>query len=872
MTVSRRNFLAGSAAAAAAPGFARNKVPGEPTEPACLGPGPVPIKMRVNGQEVSLEVEPRTTLLEALRWQIGTSGPKEVCDRGACGACTVLLDDQPVVGCMTLAVDAVEREVTTVEGLGTPEQPNKVQEAFIQHDAVQCGYCIPGFVMSMEGELRRNPNATEEDLRHSVAGNLCRCGTYNKVFEAAARVVGNDPVPGNLEFNEAACVENHSGRVDGPAKITGAAVYCADVKKDGLLFAQHVQCPFGKAELISADVETVRRLPGVVEAEIQSGETYEYAGAPVGHLCAESPSALRDALIALRLEWKPQGTTNDPLELYQQKNGKFPPPMEELTSGRRGTAAHEALQKAAVIVEQTYQTQLQDHVPLEPHGALVDPTVNPPVAWVSTQGTFTCLEGVARGLEKKRGEVVVKCDYVGGGFGSKFGAGREGLLAARLARKYQRPVRVFNNRESEHMDAGNRPGSLQWMKIGADTNGKLLGGFIRTVGITGVSGRGGVTNPSRYDFGAVASNHVNVASPVGGSRAFRAPGHPQGMFAVDSMLEEIADKLGKDPLEVRTLNETSDVRREMYQVGADQIEWQKRQPTGSQTGRYRYGYGVGVGDWGNNPGRCSIRMQALPDGKVQVFSGTQDIGQGQRTVIADIAADALNISRQYIEVKLADSRYPFGPASGGSSTARATATAVRDCAANLIDELQTLLEVELDGDAAWLEALDKLPSDGLSAEGQVNRKYWGKGSSECVQFAKVEVDTATGNVNVQKVIALHACGQVANRLTAENQIIGGVIQGISYALFEEKTMDPYWGVQLNADHEHYKIAGALDVHDIVPLLWPQKDGGGVRSLGEPPSIPTAGAIANAIANATGVRVRSLPITPQRLLQAMEEQA
>lgn len=870
MSLSRRGFLAGSAAAAAASPLLA-KTPG-PRGPEVLGPDAQEIELRINGQTAKLKVEPRTTLLEALRWQVGLTGTKEVCGRGACGACTVMVDGKPISSCLSLAVDAVGKEITTVEGLGTAAKPGPVMAAMAKHDAVQCGYCIPGIVVSLEAARRQNPNADAEALKEAVSGNLCRCGTYSKLFEANERLAGGNPEAGHPKRNAKACLENQHGRLDGPVKLSGEAVYGADVNLPGMLFARHIQCPYGLATLVSADVEAAQRLPGVVEIQVQTGREYNYSGAPAGHICAESPAAVRDALAALRLVWEPEVIESDPQTLYQDKHGDLSLTEEEQSKDARGKRAAEALKDAAVVVEATYQTQIQDHVPLEPHGATVDPTQEPPVAWVSTQGTFTCTEGIARGLGRKRSEIEIRCEYVGGGFGSKFGAGREGLLAATLAGRHKRPVRVFNDREAEHLDAGNRPGSLQWMKIGADKDGKLLGGWVRTAGVTGISGGGGVTNPSRYNFGVVSTDHINLPLAVGASRAFRAPGHPQGIFGVDSMIDEIAEALGKDPLAIRQKNDPSRVRQEMYPEGAKAIGWHRRQASGSQKGRFRRGFGMAVCDWGNRQGRCDVRLVYKNDGKVHLYSGTQDIGQGQHTVLADLAADALGIDRQQVVVHLARSSFPFGPASGGSATARATAMGVRDAAAKLLAKLEQRLGSRPQEASYWTRMASQVSEEGIAAEGSRNQDYWGEGSSEGMQLVELVVDTATGLVQLERIVALQACGLVVNRLTAENQVTGGVIQGISYALFEDKVLDTSLGVQLNADHEHYKIAGALEVPPIETILWPQKDGGGVRSLGEPPTIPTAAAIGNAIANATGARVRTLPITPRRILEALEEQA
>ncbi|RMH00863.1 MAG: twin-arginine translocation signal domain-containing protein [Planctomycetota bacterium] len=853
MALSRRDFLSRSAAAAAAaPALGARPPAGSPAGPTDrIGPEPAPLRLRVNGVEHEVEAESRTTLLEVLRWQLGLTGSKEVCDRGTCGACTVLIDGRPALACMTLAVDAAGAEITTVEGLGSPESPGRVQAAFIANDALQCGFCTPGFVVATEAALRCNPRAGVEELQRAVAGNQCRCGSLARIRDAHRVLSGGEPAP-VPPGNRAACLEPDRPRVDAPEKVCGAARYSADRARPGMLFARHVLCPFGRARLVSADLDAARRLPGVVEVELGVGEWFEYSGAPAGHVCAESPAALRDAIAALRIDWEFEPVETDWLALHRQQHGPFPPREEDLASFRGADRAAAALARAEVVVEAVYRTQVQVHTPLEPHGAMVDPTEQPVKCWVTTQGTFTCVEAMQRGLELDPEDFEVRCDHVGGGFGSKFGAGREGLLAAQLAHRHGRPVRVFNDRENEMLDTGNRPGSLQWYRVGATREGKLLGGFVRTVGITGIGGGGGVTTPFLYDFGALARSHDDLRTPHGAPRPFRAPGRPQGVFGIEVLMDELAERLGLDPVEVRRRNETSEVRRRMLAEGARLIGWDRRRPSGSQRGRLRRGLGCAGGDWGNGKGRCEVRLTAKPDGTIHIFSGMQDIGTGERTVLIDLAAAALELPRERFVLHLASSKYPYGPASGGSTTARLTAPAVRDACAKLKPHLPAREEV--------------------TVEGSFNDDYWGRGGSEAVQFVDLVVDAETGVVRIEKIVALQACGQTVNRKTAENQIHGGVIQGIGYALFEDRVTDPQLGFMVNAGLERYLFPGPLDVPEIVPVLWAESDGLGVRSLGEPCTVPTAGAIANAVANAIGAPIRELPITPERVLAALEGRA
>jgi xanthine dehydrogenase YagR molybdenum-binding subunit len=465
---------------------------------------------------------------------------------------------------------------------------------------------------------------------------------------------------------------------------------------------------------------------------------------------------------------------------------------------------------------------------------------------------------------------------VGGGFGSKLnGIGPEGQIAAQLSRKLGRPIKLVNDRKREHLDTGCRPGSIQYMKFATDADGNPVAGHVHVAGINGPEKRGGGTsNPARYELGTVVKSFVDLGLTTGGARPMRAPGHPQGTFAVDSFVDELAEAAGVDPLDYRRRLDPSPVRRKMYEVGAQRIGWSGR-PRPDGTGplrdrRFKHGIGMAVGDWPTFEHDAQIRVDVFRDGTLRVLSGTQDIGTGTRTVLVDTLADHLGLDRGLMTADCGNSDYPPGPTSGGSMTVHSIVPAIRDTGDRVRQELSKLTGMSFDDTASWRAACKKIPTESFTVVGRKNPDYWGTGGTEGVQFVEVEVDTETGVVAVLKVVALQNCGQAVNRLTAENQIIGGVVQGISFALYEEKILDPTLGCMCNPNMEQYKILGSRDCPEITPIIWTEGEDRGARSLGEPPTIPTAGAVANAVANALRARVRSLPITPARVLAALAE--
>lgn len=675
-------------------------------------------------------------------------------------------------------------------------------------------------------------------------------------------------------------LENKRSRVDVRPKVVGAAKFAADQYPRGILFAQFIRFPFGAGRIKSADLDAARATAGVLEIELDTKKNYAYPGDRMGQVVGESPDAIDDAIAALNLKYYLDTPRTDPQRDY---SGPPEPDAEQVQQ------LDTIFKSAAAVVEATYTTQVQTHSSLETHGGVVDHRGDSAEAWGSSQGTFAYLNGLANPTGLDASKILVHCEYVGGGFGAKFDPGPEGTLAARTSKKYKRPCRYMLDRREEHLDTGNRPGSIQYMKIAVAKDGAILGGRIHCASVVGFQpGGGGVKNPALYEFHDVVRTEEDLVLNSGRPRAFRAPGWPQAVFAVESMMDELAAAVSMDPIAFRKKNETSDRRRSQLDRAAELIGWNRRKPDGSGAGRVKTGFGVGGAMWPTWPTECQAEVDIYRNGKVEVRSGVQDIGTGTFTVVTDVAADQLQIDRDRITGKVGLSSYPEGPASGGSVTARSVAPAVRDAAKQALDGLIAAVAREWRIDStkveykksvfsekggsrtlSWEKACPLMTSEKISARGKLREEYKGKGTSDGVQIAEVEVDTETGIVRVKKIVVVQACGTPVNRLTAENQICGGTIQGISFALFEDRILNAATGAMVNPNLEFYKIAGPVDVPEIVPVLDRRDEDTGVYPLGEPATIPTAGAIANAVANAIGVRVRSLPITPRRVLEALE---
>ncbi|OGH56352.1 MAG: hypothetical protein A3G34_14510 [Candidatus Lindowbacteria bacterium RIFCSPLOWO2_12_FULL_62_27] len=657
-----------------------------------------------------------------------------------------------------------------------------------------------------------------------------------------------------------AVVSKSHPRINAADILTGRARFATDIKRRGMLYAKILRCPYGHAKVGRV---TVPDIAGVRHVEKKEGKECFFAGDDVAIVVADTQEIAEEAGRRAEVDYEilPHAVT---MEDAIEGPGVFRGGNRMRAQTRDEGDVDQGLKEAAVVLERTYKTQAQTHSCLEPHSAVAEFNSGGVTVWTSTQSVQGNREQITEALDLSAGQVRVIAEYVGGGFGSKFGA-QSGATVAELSRKLDAPVKLLPDRAEEHAANGNRPPSIQKVKAGIRKDGVVTAWIVDSYGSGGYAGGGGgPANPLKYlyPFTNWRKTHVDVRINGGAALPFRAPGHPQGVFAIESMIDELAARVGMDPLEVRKKNDTSPVRRAQFDAGAKRIGWSRRaQPTGSEQGPLKHGIGMAGATWGGQGGPpAEITAVRHADGTFEFHSGAQDIGTGIRTAIAVIAAEELGVRPADIKVKIGDSDLPYGPGSGGSVTAPSVLPAVREAAHKLKQEIA---KQGAGAPGGKITVTGSRPED--------FRRYRG-GVAGC-QFAEVEVDTETGMVRVLKVVAVQDCGRIVNRLTAESQIQGGVLQGISYALFEERVLDRQKGAMLNADFLNYKILGPRDTPDIDVVLFEVSNAGntvGLLGLGEPPTVPTAAAVANAVANAIGARIYELPITPDKVLGALNK--
>jgi xanthine dehydrogenase YagR molybdenum-binding subunit len=681
-------------------------------------------------------------------------------------------------------------------------------------------------------------------------------------------------------------------RIDGPLKVTGRAKYSYDINRPGMIYGRILRSPHAHARLTSIDTGAAEKAPGVkaVLVTIKPGDKVLYPGEEIGALAATTEQQAEDALRLITVEWE----VLPPLATVEQSMRPEAPRVFNPANTRRGSAQQDGdpdagFAAAAFTVDATYSTQVQTHTSLETHGCVCEWNGDNLTAWVSTQAVHGTREGFAQGLKIPQANVRVITEFMGGGFGSKFGPDIQGLLCARLAKAAGAPVKLMLDRKEEHLATGNRPSAFAKVKAGVSADGKLTAFDAQSWGTGGAGAGSDYPLPYIYVFPNRRRSHTDVYINAGQQRAMRAPGHPQGCFVTEVLMDELADQVRMDPVEFRLKNlpplAPNAMWAKYFPMGAERINWKSRHPTGDPTpGPIKRGLGCSANRWGGAGTGARAHCEIASDGSVVMRCGTQDIGTANRTIMTIVVAETLGLEMSQVKIELGDSNHPFAPGSGGSTTAAAVMPAMRVTAGKARDALFERIAPQLGVDAkaiqigvgnvvaggktiSWRDACRMLGTIPVSVDGMWERGLSAGGTSG-VQFAEVEVDIETGISKVKKIVCVQDCGMIVDLKTAETQCYGGIISGVNYAVFEERILDRNTANMVNPNMEWYHMAGQSDIPEIDVVLVDQPERG-VIGIGEPPAVATAAAIANAIRNATGVTLRHIPITPDKLLAELE---
>jgi xanthine dehydrogenase YagR molybdenum-binding subunit len=708
------------------------------------------------------------------------------------------------------------------------------------------------------------------------------------------------------EAGERELIGKSIDRIDGPEKSSGRAKYTYDTNRPGILIAKLLTCPYAHARIKSIDISPAQSFPGVKAALViqGAGSEIQWAGDEVAAVAAVSEDIAEDARRRIKVEYEqlPHLVREEDLD-RAGASGRTKPGGEQTT----GNPEQAFQDPETVISKGFYGLPVITHCCLEAHGNVAEWSDGKTLkTWSSTQSVSGLPGEIGAGLRLQKVEVddsniETICRYMGGGFGSKFSPDRWGIVVAQLAKMAGKPVRLMLDRDLELEIAGARPSAFAKISVGAKKDGTLMAWDSESWGTGGVGPAGHPPLPYVLQPPNTRWKHTTVAANIGPARAWRAPNHPQGCLLSMSAFDDLAAKLEMDPIEFLMKNAhlapqgLDKVYSEEFQKAAELAEWKKNwHPRGDKTpGHVKRGLGASLHTYGGRGHTSSCNVVVRPDGSVTVSLGSQDLGTGTRTVIAISVAETFGLPIEAVKVEIGDSKYPYDGGSGGSTTVGGVSSSTRRGAVDARNELFAAaapslgvqpeqLEVrngriEVKGDSSksltWKQACSKLGVKTIQTMGrnpgpcQLNNSGVGG-----VQIADVSVDTETGVVNINRIVAVQDCGLIIDMKTAESQVYGALIMGICYSLYEEKIMDETLGVMLNPNMEFYKLARIGDIGELVVhmMTGPGYDERGVIGLGEPPVISPGAAISNAVANAIGVRVPALPLTPDRVLAALAE--
>jgi xanthine dehydrogenase YagR molybdenum-binding subunit len=700
-------------------------------------------------------------------------------------------------------------------------------------------------------------------------------------------------------------------RIDGPDKVSGRAKYTYDINRPGMLFGKVVRSPYAHAKIVSIDTSVAEKMPGVKAVKIiqEPGKEIHWAGDEVAAVVAETEGQAEDAARAVKVQYEKL-----PHLVSEQNWDALPEAKTPTDTGRRTPSERVAgdpakgFQAADVVFESAYGNEVITHCCLESHGLIAEwegdsnLLVHP-----STQSVSANSADFARNLAIPASNVRIKMEHMGGGFGSKFPVDRWGIEAARLSKMAGgKPVKMMLERDAELMLAGARPSIFARVKIGAKKDGTITAWESQA---WGTGGMGNLNFVGNLPYVLKVENRKEVFTVIGANigpqRAWRAPNHPQACLITMAAFEDVAAELKMDPLDLFLKNlglagARASVYRDELMKAAEMIEWKKLwRPRGEgapgSTKTVKRGLGLSIHTWGGQGHASDCDLTIHPDGSVEVKMGTQDLGVGTRTVLAIVAADTLGLPLEAVKVHIGDNRYPVSNGSGGSTTVGGISSSTRRAA---VDALNSLLEkvapamnttpdkLEAVGgkiqeigkptnSMTWKQACAKLGVQPFTTRGK--NPDAGKGTLTTggvggAQMADVSVDIETGVVKMNNFVAVQDCGLIIDMKTTESQVYGALIMGVTYALYEEKVMDAQTGRMLNPNMEFYRLAGLADIGNFKVHMVTGKghDERGVIGIGEPPVVSPGAAISNAVANAIGVRVPTLPLTPDRVLAALEK--
>lgn len=930
-----------------------------------------PLDLKINGQQHIVGAPSHWTLLEVLRYRLGLTGSKQGCDKGDCGACTVLIDGQPQLACCVVA-GTVTGEITTIEGLADPTGPTDVQRAFDVLGALQCGFCQPGMLLSAAALLEEEPDPSRDQIREALSGNLCRCTGYTKILDAvelAAKARKGDPEAKRLTSNDVPmaygppaegfrAIGARARKADSIRKATGEEVFTDDLTLPGMLHAKLLRSPHAHARILSIDTSAAEALPGVLGVMVGSElpkaycvipwtpdetalcvDKVRFVGDPLACVAAVDEDTANAALDLIQVEYEVLGAVLDPKTALDEGT-----PLVHDTDWKGRTRRSNLCKKvelefgdvdaqleaAAARVKDTWEYAGSTHAPIEPHCAIArwDGDGNLTL-WSSTQVPHYLHRTLADVLEVPQHAIRVIQPTVGGAFGGKSEPFDLELCVAHLARKTGRAVKLLYTREELfYSHRGRHPITLN-MELAADAEGRLLavdsdalldGGAYHSFGLITTYYAGqlltGPVDMATYRFN---SRRVYTNKPPCGPK--RGHGSVQPRFAFETALDELGEKLGIDPIEIRRVNALTNGSttvngqfvpstglNECLDVVARESRWAERH------GKLPYGHGLGVACsmyisgtaypiYPNDMPQSGVTVRTDRSGRLTVMCGVSEIGQGCDGMLATVISEETGVPPERISVVSGDS--VLAPVDLGAYSSRITLMAGnaameagRRLQAKLLAAAQKRWEspakvgrgylydandpgrqVDITQALIWAEEDEGCPvvASGGFRTSKLGGDYRG-GSigaspaySTTAHVAEAHVDPKTGVIHVSKIWAAHDCGRAVNPTLVEGQIEGSVYMGWCEAMFEHQAFRDN-GLHIGPSLLDYPIATSVETPEIFAHIVETVDPKGpygAKEAGEGPLHPAIPAIANAVYDAIGVRLRTMPFTPERVKELLK---
>ena len=876
------------------------------------------INFILNGAPRRVIVDPQKSLLKVIREDLKLTGTKDSCSAGHCGTCAVLMDGEVVLSCRVPVAKAQGKEITTIEGIGTLKNPHPLQLAFAKTGAIQCGFCTPGMIVRAKSILDKNLDPSRDEIKKALQPHICRCTGYQKIFEAielAASYLRGKTKSIELKLTGKGTIGQPVTRPDALEKATGTTLYAADLAVDGCAYIKVLRSPHHHAKIVQIDKKEAEAIPGVItvltaedvkgtnilkmagdDQPILCGNKVRFIGDPVVAVVANAEEIASYALEKIEVTYEPLESVLTPEEALKEGAIKVHDDRPNLFFEQPiiHCDVKKGFSESEVVLEKTYTTQSVEHAYLENDAGVAYIHENGQLIIMSaSQNIHAHRKTIAEALGLSLDKVRVIQTPTGGAFGGKLDVSVGGILGL-AALKLKRPVKLVYTRSETFAATPKRHPFLMKVKVGAKKNGTLMaldfdltadGGAYKSFS-NSVTQRGLIHSQGPYRFPNANVYGKAVYTNTAFKGAMRGFGVPQVAFAIESILDELAVELKMDPLALRMKNgfvkgdtticgqvldhtigfqECMETLKPLYEKAINEAK-------SNTTNEIKRGVGLGgvwFGPGRSAPDQSEAWAELLPDDTLQVWIAASDMGQGTDTMFWQIAAETIGFPLEKVKIFTTDTEItPDGNFSAGSRQTYVSGRAVQMAVEELkkaMDEnsVKTYGEMKTKGLPTLYKAINKPVTsrpDPKTGQGVPWETY-----SFGIQMAEVAVEVKTGKVNVLKITSAHDLGTVINIQNVEGQLHGGIYMGLGYALMEEF-------VYTKTDSfAKFRVPRAKDMPDmeVITLNIPRKKGPfGASGTAEYADVPTAPAIANAVYHACGVRVRNLPMTPEKIKKAL----